>query len=198
MERSEFIRLLEKYTRSANIESHEEMFKLSIQDESIIDMDFSSYYLSFSWFADNQFDSCTFHTTRLTDTNYCGNVFRNCKFSENYIRKADWDEVKFICCSIVSLEAVRVSFFSIIMEDCEVKNSEFTRCYFNPLHREVKEEGHLSKTVFRNCTFEDCSFEDCVFDSVEFIGCTFTNTEIDTTNPGVHFTDCEFKTIPYK
>ena len=195
MDRSEFICLLEKYTR---IEKSEDMFELIIEDEIISDMDFSSFYLGGTWFANNQFASCTFHTTDLTDTNFCGNVFCNCKFSENYILKADWNYVKFIHCSIVSLEAVRVCFFNIIMEDCEVKNSEFTRCYFNPLHREVKEEGHLSKIVFRNCTFEDCSFEDCIFDSVEFIGCKFTNTDIDTTNPGVHFTDCEFKTIPYK
>lgn len=198
MDRSDFIRLLEKYTRSADIESQEEMFELSIQDESIHDMDFSSYYLSFSWFADNQFDSCTFHTTKLTDTNFCGNVFLNCQFSENSIRKADWDDLKFIHCSIVSLRAVRVSFLSIIMEDCEVRNAEFTRCYFDPLHQEGQEDGHFSETFFRNCTFEDCtfedcSFEDCIFDSVEFIGCTFTNTEIDTANPGVHFTDCKFK-----
>ena len=192
MDRSEFIRLLEEYTQN------EKMSDLTITDETISDMDFSTYYLGSTWFMGNQFDSCTFHTTRLTDTNFNFSVFRNCKFSENYILKADWNYVKFIHCSIVSLEAVRVCFFNIIMEDCEVKNSEFTRCYFKPLHQEGQEEGHLSKTVFRNCTFEDCSFEDCVFDSVEFIGCTFTNTDIDTTNPGVHFTDCEFKTIPYK
>ena len=34
--------------------------------------------------------------------------------------------------------------------------------------------------------------------TVTFIGCKFTNTDIDTTNPGVHFKDCEFKTVPYK
>lgn len=192
MNRSEFIRLLEKYTR---IEKREDMFELTIEDEIISDVDFSSFYLGGSWFADNQFDSCTFHTTKLTDTNYCGNVFRNCKFSENYILKADWNDVKFIHCSIVSIEAVRVSFFSIIMEDCEVKNSEFTRCYFNPAHKEGQEEGHLSKTIFRNCIFKLCSFADCVFDSVEFNGCTFMDTDIDTMNSGILFTDCEFKTI---
>ena len=105
--------------------------------------------------------------------------------------------MKFIYCSIVSIEAVRVSFLSIIMENCEVKNSEFFSCYFNPVNKEGQEEGHLSKTVFRNCAFKNCSFENCVFDSVEFIGCKFTNTDIDTTNHGVHFTDCEFTTVPY-
>ena len=107
--------------------------------------------------------------------------------------------MKFIHCSIVSLEAVRVCFFNIIMEDCEVKNAEFARCSFEPTkHKEDQENGHFSKTVFRNCKFEVCHFADCVFDSAEFIECTFTNTDIDTTNPGVHFTDCEFKTVPYK
>ena len=192
MDRSEFIRLLEEYTQD------EKMSDLTITGETINDMDLSSYFLGLTWFMDNQFDSCTFHTTRLTDTNFNFSVFRNCKFSENYILKADWNYVKFIHCSIVSLEAVRVCFFNIIMEDCEVKNSEFASCSFEPGHQEGQEEGHLTKTVFRNCTFEVCHFADCVFDSVEFVGCTFTNTEIDTTNPGVHFTDCAFKTIPYK
>ncbi len=195
MDRAELIKLLEKYSR---IEKAEDMFELDITGETINGMDFSSYYLGSTWFMDNQFDSCTFHTTRLTDTNFNYSVFHNCKFSENYILKADWNNVKFIYCSIVSIEAVRVSFLSIIMENCEVKNSEFFRCYFNPVHKEGQAEGHLSKTVFRNCTFNNCSFADCVFDSVEFIGCTFTNTDIDTTNPGVHFSDCEFKTVPYK
>jgi uncharacterized protein YjbI with pentapeptide repeats len=83
------------------------------------------------------------------------------------------------------------------MENCEVKNSEFFSCNFNPVHKEGQEEGHLSKMVFRNCTFKNSSFADCVFDSVEFIECKFTNTDIDTTNHGVHFTDCEFTTVPY-
>ncbi|WP_028520198.1 pentapeptide repeat-containing protein [Ruminococcus flavefaciens] len=192
MDRAELIKLLEEYTQN------EKMSDLTITDETISDMDFSSYYLGLTWFMGNQFDSCIFHTTRLTDTNFNCSVFRNCKFSENYILKADWNNVKFIYCSIVSIEAVRVSFLSIIMEDCEVKNSEFFSCYFNPVHKEGQEEGHLSKTVFRNCAFNNCSFEDCTFDSVEFIGCKFTNTDIDTTNPGVHFKDCEFKTVPYK
>ena len=187
MDRSEFIRLLKEYTQN------ETMSDLTVTGEIISDMDFSSYYLGSTWFMDNQFDSCTFHTTRLTDTNFCGSVFRSCTFSENYILKADWNDIKMMHCAIVSLEAVRVCFFRIIMEDCEVKNSEFARCSFTPIHKEVQEDGRFTKTVFRNCTFEVCNFEDCVFDSVEFIGCTFTNTDIDTTSPGVHFTDCEFK-----
>ena len=193
MDRAELIKLLEEYTQN------ETMSDLTITGETINDMDFSSYYLGFTWFMENQFDSCTFHTTRLTDTNFNFSIFRNCKFSENYILKADWNDVKFIHCSIVSIEAVRVCFFRIIMEDCEVNNSEFARCSFVPAkHKEDQEDGHFSKTVFRNCKFEVCHFADCVFDSVEFIECTFTNTDIDTTNPGVHFTDCEFKTVPYK
>lgn len=189
MNPSEFMHLLEEYTQ------REGLFDLKIKGETINNFDFSSFYLGGTLFADNQFDFCTFHTTKLTDTNFCGNRFRDCKFSENYILKADWDDVEFIHCSIVSIEAVRVSFFSIIMEDCEVINSEFFRCYFDPVHEEGQEEGHLSKTVFRNCTFEACSFVDCVFDSVEFNGCTFVNTKIDTKNPGIHFTDCKFGTI---
>ena len=187
MDRSEFIRQLEEYTQN------EKMSDLTVTDEIICDMDFSPYYLGLTWFMGDQFDSCTFYTTRLTDTNFSGSVFRNCKFSENYILKADWNDVKMIHCSIVSVEAVKVCFFRIIMEDCEVKNSEFARCSFIPVQHNDQAVGHFSRTVFRNCTFEVCHFDGCVFDSVEFIGCTFTNTDIDTTNPGVHFTDCEFK-----
>lgn len=180
MNRSEFIRLLEKYTR---IEKREDMFELTIEDEIISDVDFSSFYLGGSYFGVNQFDSCTFHTTRLTHTDFSCNIFRNCTFSENYILKANWNYLKLIHCFIVSIEALKVSFLNIVMEDCEVKGSEFTQCLFQPLHTEGTEEGHFSKTIFRNCTFELCNFEDCAFDSVKFIGCTFFNTKIDTKNP---------------
>lgn len=188
MDRAEFINRLEKYTRE------EDLSDFTVTGEIIRDMDFSPFYLGHTWFVENQFDSCTFHTTDLSAENFGGNIFHNCAFSENRIIKSDWNDVKMLHCTLVSVEAVRAYFLNLIMEDCEVKDSEFIVCFFEPLHREVQEDGHFSRTVFRNCKFDGGGFEECVFEDVEFIGCTFTDTKIDTANPGAKFTDCTFRT----
>lgn len=195
MERSELIELLEKYTK---IEKQEDMYELMVTDEIFDDMDFSPYYLGGTRFACNQFDHCKFNGTKLTYSNYCSNIFRDTTFSKNYITKGNWDNNRFVHCSMDSVETLKVSFFNIIMEDCEVTNSIFTKGIFNVLEEDWLEEegmgtGRFSKTVFRNCTFDRCSFRDCVYDSVRFIGCTFIDTDIDTTNNGVLFTDCVFR-----
>ena len=195
MERAELIELLEKYSK---VEKKEDMFELSVTDEIIDDLDLSSYNLGATWFSCNQFNSCKFNGTKLTYSNYCGNVFRDCSFSENYITKGNWDNNRFVHCSMDSVETLKVSFFNIIMEDCEVTNSIFTKGIFNVLEEDWLEEegmetGRFSKTVFTNCTFDRCSFDDCVFDSVKFIGCTFIDSDIDTTDSGILFTECVFQ-----
>lgn len=199
MNRSEFIRLLEKYTRIENrIEKKEGLFELRIEGETINDLNFSAFNLGGTGFCENQFNSCIFHTTNLTITNFCSSIFCNCSFSKNHILKSTWDYVHFIHSTITSMKATKVEFYNIVMQDCEVTDSLFTKCIFDSLLAEwMKEEGveqgHFSKTVFRNCTFDRCSFENCVFDSVGFIGCTFIDTDIDTMNSGILFTDCRLK-----
>ena len=194
MNPSEFMHLLEEYTQ------REGLFDLKIKGETINNFDFSSFYLGGTEFCLNRFNHCVFHTTRLTYTNFSSNFFYNCSFNQNDILKSTWDYVHFIRSTITSMNATKVECINIVMRGCEVSDSSFTRCIFDAIlekwmREENMETGHLSKTVFRNCKFVLCSFKDCVFDSVEFNGCTFVNTKIDTKNPGIHFTDCEFKTI---
>ncbi len=164
--------------------------EISINDITIEDLNMSEYNLCGTVFLRTQFISCVFYTTDLTHSDFSGSKFCNCPFSRNWIYKSTWDDVEFIQCSIISLEAAKTDFYDIVMQNCEVKDSRFIRCGFT--HVELEQVDAFTFTVFSNCIFDQCDFKNCQFNRVEFIGCTFINTSIDTLNTSVQYNDCVF------
>ena len=91
------------------------------------------------------YENCTFHSTRMTDSNFGMAVFNNCTFKNTDFTDSDFRDVRFENCQLES-----TSFLGAYMDDVCLRVCEIAKCNFNEA---FMDDAYFDLSVVHKCDF---------------------------------------------